>query len=142
MTKILFLALGIICSFHSIAQQTAISEGVNVTLPENAQKLNKDQIIAFADENGYERAAVPANPKNVYEWENMLLQFYDSKINHQENDLNRNKVDLDAIFKRADRSAKYFSYIKSFSNCSAQISKFIGTKTITYLFYSINSTDT
>jgi len=89
MKKIFFLMIGIIASFYAAAQQIAINDMVSITLPANAEKLSKEQIIAFADQKGYERRAMPSNPTNVYRVNDLLLQLYPFKGDFKDNDLEK-----------------------------------------------------
>jgi hypothetical protein len=139
MKKILFSVIAVLCSMHGISQQIFLNDQVTVQLPTGAEKLNKQQIIAFADQKGYERRAMPINPKNVYSINDMLLQLYDFKGDFKTDDLSKQKATNDELFKR---HSNYSSYIKSFSNCQVQISKAVSSEKVIYFFSTLNENKT
>ena len=146
--------LSYILCVHCFAQRTSISESVSIVLPFGAEKLTNQQIKNFADSNGYMRVTIPADQKNVYKINGALLQLYDSKTGWNKNNIDlqpkagvkKNSLDeqketVDAIFNRYHNKT-YQSYIRTYNNCKALISKQTRQKTIYYSFYSINTSDT
>ena len=130
-TIVISFALGVNC----MAQKTVLSEGVSISLPAEAVNLKREQILAFADKNGFERGAMPLNPKNVYKINNMLLQLYNSQTDVVNNDINKEKNSSDAIFKR---HSNHNSYIEKINEGQAHINKVINLNNIMYFFYCTN----
>jgi len=112
---------------------------VSITLPANAEKLSKEQIIIFADQKGYERRAMPPIPKNVYRINEMLLQAYPFKGDFKNNDLVKQKESMDALHKG---KKSYSSNTRMFGSYSAQIARSIDGDKETYYILIMNDAKT
>ena len=131
------ITLVLICSIHAIAQQPTMITGISMSLPKGAEKLNKEQLTAFAADKKYDIPFIKLNPKNIYRLDNILLAFYDFKGNYND-DLDQTKTGWDLRYNRNGSNTNYSSILKNINNYHVLIKTDINKNSARYSFYAIS----
>jgi hypothetical protein len=102
--RLAFLISGILCCLSGMAQQTALSDFVSISLPNRAEKFNKEQATTFANKKfSSNRMALHVasshNPQYTYKVDDILMSFFTEAGSVDTDHLSNMKRGFDAISK-------------------------------------------
>ncbi len=123
-----------------MGQQTPFIQGITATIPADAVKLNKEQLLAFASEKKYDKPFAYFNFKNIYRLNNMILAFYDLKGHFQ--GLDEDKRGLESMYRKTAPGLNFHATMQKINGIRILTTSYVDKDVIVYYFHSSNNTNT